>query len=341
MTQQMTLDHTSMILLGIMGAVGLVALISLYFVAEKPGCGMFILKVIGMGILVGLIQRVLGPSLTGWIGLLVNTAVNLTLLIVVIGLKPQRAIIFELSVAALFWGLIALAVSPKDESLLVKALREGAPWMSGPRFTDEERKAALSGKPLPTPSKPTAEIPAKLPPSSSKPKTPATGTFSITEEEESGPDKNVATAEQTVTGVTPGPVIFKETADANGWTPLMYAASSGNSAEAKTLLAKGANANVKSPDGWTPLLLASFEGSMECVNDLIAKGADVNAQTLKQTTALMCASGKGHVAVVHVLLNKKAAVNTKDSDGKTALAYAKEKEHPEIVEILQKAGATE
>jgi ankyrin repeat protein len=127
--------------------------------------------------------------------------------------------------------------------------------------------------------------------------------------------------------------------DENGWTPIMYASSSGQDQIVKALIEKGADVKIADPKGWTPLMLASFKGNTNSLKYLLEKGADVNAKTPKNTTALMVAAGNGFIEVVQLLLASKADINQKDADGKTALAYAIQKNQTAVIDLLKKAGA--
>jgi ankyrin repeat protein len=90
-------------------------------------------------------------------------------------------------------------------------------------------------------------------------------------------------------------------------TALMLAASKGDAATVKALLAAGANPNATARDGRTALMEAASQGSLEAVQALLAAGANVNARTAAGATAL------------------QQAVRRKDEPG--------------IVEALKQAGA--
>ena len=64
----------------------------------------------------------------------------------------------------------------------------------------------------------------------------------------------------------------------DGWSPLHYAATGGNAAIVKLLLANGARLEARSPNGSTPLMMAARYGNEEAVDALLAAGGD---RTLK------------------------------------------------------------
>ena len=77
-------------------------------------------------------------------------------------------------------------------------------------------------------------------------------------------------------------------ADVNkpGWTPLHYAASTGQVAVIEFLLENSAYIDAESPNGSTPLMMAAMYGSPEAVKVLIQAGADLNIKNQLGLTAL-------------------------------------------------------
>ncbi len=77
-------------------------------------------------------------------------------------------------------------------------------------------------------------------------------------------------------------------ADVNkpGWTPLHYAASTGQVAVIEFLLENSAYIDAESPNGSTPLMMAAMYGSPESVKVLIQAGADLNVKNQLGLTAL-------------------------------------------------------
>jgi len=64
-----------------------------------------------------------------------------------------------------------------------------------------------------------------------------------------------------------------DAADANGWTPLMWAVFWGREGLARLLLARGAKAGTRSKEGFTALSIASRHGHDACAALLRARGA--------------------------------------------------------------------
>lgn len=83
---------------------------------------------------------------------------------------------------------------------------------------------------------------------------------------------------------------------------------------------------------------AASAGDTASVRQLIAEGADVNAQDSYGYTALISAAWKGHLDTVRLLLDAGADPNLETSYGATALSSAA-RHHPEIVRMLLDAGA--
>src|SRR6185369_79282 len=61
-------------------------------------------------------------------------------------------------------------------------------------------------------------------------------------------------------------------------TALLYASKLGLTNIAKSLIAAGANLNMRNKAGQTPLILASYSNDKEIVDALIAAGANLNLQ---------------------------------------------------------------
>lgn len=93
-----------------------------------------------------------------------------------------------------------------------------------------------------------------------------------------------------------------------GWTPLHYAASKGQLAMVKLLIADKAIINAPAPDGTTALMMAAFAGSEPVVRALLEAGADVTTQNLKAQDAADWALLSKHGALaqkIRVLIDNK------------------------------------
>jgi uncharacterized protein len=71
-----------------------------------------------------------------------------------------------------------------------------------------------------------------------------------------------------------------------GWTPLHYAASSGNTQLVQLLLDHYAYIDAESPNGSTPLMMAARYGSDDAVQTLLHEGADPTIKNALGLTAL-------------------------------------------------------
>jgi ankyrin repeat protein len=73
--------------------------------------------------------------------------------------------------------------------------------------------------------------------------------------------------------------------DAHGITPVMVAASRGNTALLQLLLDAGADPNVRRPGDWSPLMRAAVAGSHRAVVLLLSRGADPQMRFYGTTAA--------------------------------------------------------
>jgi len=131
-----------------------------------------------------------------------------------------------------------------------------------------------------------------------------------------------------------------DTADDDGWTPLIIAASAGHNQLVEMLLDNGANVNATTSQGRTALLYSASKGREELTARLIDSGADTNLRDQLGATPLHRASGPGHTGVVRLLLAAdKTIVDCQDKYGNTALHYACEEERNEVARLLISHGA--
>lgn len=101
-----------------------------------------------------------------------------------------------------------------------------------------------------------------------------------------------------------------DTADKNGVTLLMKAAKSGNDWDVRTLLASGANVNLRDNDGWTALMYAvRYQNNLNIVNMLIEKGAYVRVRNKFNATPLLMAADYSKNPEILSLLLKNRTVS--------------------------------
>jgi Ankyrin repeats (3 copies)/Ankyrin repeats (many copies) len=121
---------------------------------------------------------------------------------------------------------------------------------------------------------------------------------------------------------------------------LVTAATKGDIAAAKSLLAAGADSNSHDTDGYSALNWAAYHGHLDIAKLLIDQGADVNAHgNPKRWTPLMNAAGMGHDDVAKLLVSRGADVNVLDATGAQALLWARAKARSSLMSYLLAHGA--
>jgi uncharacterized protein len=116
----------------------------------------------------------------------------------------------------------------------------------------------------------------------------------------------------------------------------------GNLEEVKNYIQKGVNVNQVNAQGHTPIMYAAHQGKDQIVKLLVAAKADINAKhSISGNTVLIGAVDQGYVSTVKLLIEAKADINAKNKENKTALTVAKEKENNDIINLLINAGAKE
>ena len=98
-------------------------------------------------------------------------------------------------------------------------------------------------------------------------------------------------------------------ADKNGVTLLMKAAKSGNDWDVRTLLASGADVNLRDKDGWSALMYACrYQNNLNIVDMLIEKGAYIRTRNkFNATPLLMAADYSKNPEIIAVLLKNRTA----------------------------------
>ena len=118
---------------------------------------------------------------------------------------------------------------------------------------------------------------------------------------------------------------------AQGESPLMMAAIKGQADIAEKLIARDADVNKT---GWTPLHYAASSGQLAIITMLIEKSAYIDAESPNGTTPLMMAAMYGTPAAVKLLLQEGADTQLKNQQGLTALQFAQRAQREESIEAI-------
>ena len=140
-------------------------------------------------------------------------------------------------------------------------------------------------------------------------------------------------------------LLLRAGADANaanryGMTPLSLACTNGSPEIVALLLDAGADPDLSTPEGETPLMTAARSGNPEVVRLLLAGGAGVDhAEAWRGQTALMWAAAEGNAAAARALAEAGADVAARSNGGMTALLFAARRGDMETVRTLLAGGA--
>ena len=99
----------------------------------------------------------------------------------------------------------------------------------------------------------------------------------------------------------------------------------------RLLLDAGARINARNADGNTPLIYAAANGEYSLVMLLLERGAQIDAQGKYDGTALMSAAQKGRTEVVRALIAQGADMSLKAENGFPASKFAKTEEIRAII----------
>jgi ankyrin repeat protein len=94
--------------------------------------------------------------------------------------------------------------------------------------------------------------------------------------------------------------------DKRGWTPLHYAAATGNKEITELLISSGADIKAQNNDGRSPLYSAVLSGQKRVIQFLISKGADVNETDKKGHTMLSRAQSSKRGDIAQILIQNGA-----------------------------------
>lgn len=124
------------------------------------------------------------------------------------------------------------------------------------------------------------------------------------------------------------------------FSAISHAAWRGDNDATMSLLRLNPNAaHLTERTGMTPLHWAAKRGHREVAASLLAHGAEVNVKDSKGGTPLHRAAGESRKDIAELLLANMAEVGARDKRGQTPLHYAAEGGHTEMVELLLANGA--
>jgi ankyrin repeat protein len=102
----------------------------------------------------------------------------------------------------------------------------------------------------------------------------------------------------------------------------------------KKLIMKGADVNKT---GWTPLHYAATSGQLEIISLLLENNAYIDAESPNGSTPLMMAAMYGSPTVVKLLLQEGADPQLKNQQGLTALDFAQRGNRPDALKAIAAA----
>ena len=117
-------------------------------------------------------------------------------------------------------------------------------------------------------------------------------------------------------------------------TALMIAALRGHVALARKLVEKGADVNKP---GWTPLHYAATSGQLEIIDLLLENHAYIDAESPNKTTPLMMAAHYGTREAVKLLLQAGADPTLKNELGLSAIDFAYRADRKDVAEMIAAA----
>lgn len=137
--------------------------------------------------------------------------------------------------------------------------------------------------------------------------------------------------------------LVKNVINKSSMSPLMKAASVGDTKRCADLMHKGANVNSRSAFGDTALVFASLGCHCETVKFLLSKGASVNVHGKGKRTPLIAAldqkQSPKQLSTIRNLIESNAQIDARDSRSQTALMYAVDCANVEAIKFLIGNGA--
>lgn len=129
--------------------------------------------------------------------------------------------------------------------------------------------------------------------------------------------------------------------DANGQSPLQYAALQGNVGPVSAILKPPDIYDVPDTYGSTALMTAAMAGHVDVVARLLGSGkSNVRARDQSGSTALHVAAYYGHASCVELILRAGAEANALDGHGQTPLFHACGGGHADVAQALFQAGGS-
>lgn len=119
---------------------------------------------------------------------------------------------------------------------------------------------------------------------------------------------------------------------------LLSAASAGQAADVKRLLAAGVDLEARDSQGRSALLLAVAQNHIAVAEALLAAGASPNAQAANRDTPWLLAGAAGRHEIVAAMLPLKPDLTIRNRYGGNALIPACERAHVETVRLLLTSG---
>jgi ankyrin repeat protein len=117
-------------------------------------------------------------------------------------------------------------------------------------------------------------------------------------------------------------------------SPLMLAALKGHKELVRKLIARGGDVNKP---GWTPLHYAATSGELEIMALLLEEHAYIDAESPNKTTPLMMAAHYGTPEAVKMLLNEGADPTIRNELGMTAIDFAQKGNRKDSAELIAAA----
>ena len=119
--------------------------------------------------------------------------------------------------------------------------------------------------------------------------------------------------------------------NAQGESPLMLASLKGHLGLVEKMITKGADVNKT---GWTPLHYAASTGQIKIISLLLQNHAYIDAASPNRSTPLMMASMYGTAEAVKLFLQEGADPLLRNQQGLTALQFAQRAGRPDSADLL-------